>query len=80
MSQVSAASIRHVLGDLRRRLQMDVALVSHFEGGRRVIDILDSDEAVPFGPGDSTSRQRRCSTQQPAPCSTSCRCAGSSWK
>lgn len=53
MSPMSATSIGHVLGDLRRRLRMDVALVSHFEDGRRVIDIVDTDESVPFGPGDS---------------------------
>lgn len=53
MTQMSATAIRHVLGDLRRRLGMDVALLSHFEGGHRVIDILDSDETLPFGPGDS---------------------------
>lgn len=53
MSELTATSVQHVLGDLRRRLRMDVALVSHFEGGRRVIDILDSDETVAFGPGAS---------------------------
>ena len=53
MSALSATSIGHVLGDLRRRLAMDVALVSHFEDGRRVIDIIDATETLPFGPGDS---------------------------
>lgn len=53
MSPMSATSIGHILGDLRRRLEMDVALLSHFQDGRRVIDILDSNETVPFVPGDS---------------------------
>ncbi len=53
MSPMSVTAIGHILGDLRRRLRMDVALVSHFEDGRRVIDVVDTDESVPFGPGDS---------------------------
>lgn len=53
MSASSATAIGNVLGDLRRRLLLDVALVSHFEDGRRVIDIIDTDEDVPFRPGDS---------------------------
>lgn len=53
MSPSSVTAIGHVLGDLRRRLRMDVALLSHFEDGRRVIDIVDAEHEVPFAPGDS---------------------------
>ncbi len=53
MSPTSVTAIGHILGDLRRRLEMDVALISHFERGRRVIELLDCETTVPFGPGDS---------------------------
>jgi EAL domain-containing protein (putative c-di-GMP-specific phosphodiesterase class I) len=51
LSQTTAASVRMLLADLRRRFALDVALVSHFRGGRRVVDIVDSSEPVAFGAG-----------------------------
>lgn len=53
MSRASADVIRPILEDVRRLLVMDVAVVSHFAHGRRVIDLVDASEAVGFSPGDS---------------------------
>jgi EAL domain-containing protein (putative c-di-GMP-specific phosphodiesterase class I) len=55
-ARLGVASLRAVcflLADVRRRLEMDVLVVTHFTAGRRVIDIIDAEVAVAFGPGDS---------------------------
>lgn len=52
MADTALGAIRVLLGDVRRRLEMDVALVAHFADGKRVIDLVDAGEPVSLSEGD----------------------------
>lgn len=52
MSQASAGAVLDILEDVRRRLGMDVALVSHFEDDQRVVDVVGSQGPAALAAGD----------------------------